>query len=106
MTGQPLPAVLELRALAAATRPDWDAGAVADALVRAQTAGMTWGQVLAVMGRLMGDPEATPGELADESPRPWQAPSPGDYDRGAALARAALRDAHHTDNHPGGGRAR
>lgn len=98
----PRPAPAQLRELIAATRPDWDDAAVADALARAHTAGMTWGQVLTTVGKLLADPKSTPAELADTAPRPWRATSPGDYDRGAALARAALRETHHiTDDERG-----
>lgn len=90
----PQPASAELIALAATARPDWPDGSVREALARAHMGGMAWGQVLAVMGRLMGDPDATPAELAHAAPQPWrrrpEVQGAETAHRGAAAARAAL----------------
>ncbi|MGW7355145.1 hypothetical protein ACWGI0_00240 [Streptomyces sp. NPDC054802] len=90
----PQPASNELRALAAKARPDWNPHEFHDALVRAQLSSMTWGQVLAAVGRLMADPDARPADLLPAAPEPWRqrrpAPEPDTAHRGAAAVRAAL----------------
>ncbi len=53
----------ELAALACAMRPDWDAEAVADAILAARHAGWTWDHVLAETVRLMRSPDGSPRDL-------------------------------------------
>lgn len=90
----PRPASHELLALAAATRPDWSPYALRDALAQARYQGMTWGQVLVVVARLMADPTADPSDLIPAVTEAWrhrrQAPGPETAQRGAAAVRAAL----------------
>ncbi|WP_137991221.1 hypothetical protein [Streptomyces vilmorinianum] len=90
----PCPASAELLALAAKARPDWDPNALRDSLAHARCQGMTWGQVLAAVGRLMADPNAEPEDLLPAAPEPWRqrrtAPVPETAHRGAAAVRAAL----------------
>ncbi|MEV7422832.1 hypothetical protein [Streptomyces sp. NPDC091212] len=92
----PLPATPELLALAAKARPDWQHGALRDALAHAHYQGMTWGQTLTAVARLLADPEAEPADLVPAR-EPWRhrrpAQGPETAHRGAAAARAAL----HTD---------
>ncbi|WP_327377955.1 hypothetical protein OG393_30760 [Streptomyces sp. NBC_01216] len=99
-TDLPCPASAELLALAAKARPDWDPHALRDTLAQARHHGMTWSQVLAVTGRLLADPRATPADLISEAPEPWRqrrtAPIPETAHRGAAAVRAAL----HPDTNP------
>ncbi|WP_435610932.1 hypothetical protein [Streptomyces sp. C10-9-1] len=96
----PQPASAELLALAARARPDWSTYALRDALAQARTHGMTWGQVLTTVGRLMADPDAQPTDLLPAVPEPWRQrrriPPPDTAHRGAAAVRAALR----TDPNP------
>ena len=84
----------ELRALAAAARPDWDPHELHEALICAQFDSRTWGQVLVEISRLMTDPHATPSDLTAAAPKPWRhrrpAPQPDTAHRGAAAVRAAL----------------
>lgn len=90
----PQPASNELVALAAKARPEWSTEDVRVALAHAHYAAMSWGQVLAVMGRLMADPDAVPADLVHGNPEPWRykgrGPGVDTYERGAAAARAAL----------------
>jgi hypothetical protein len=90
----PQPASAELLALAAKARPDWDPNALRDCLAHARYQGMTWGQVLAAVGRLMADPVAEPADLLPAAPEPWRqrrpVPQPDTAHRGAAAVRAAL----------------
>lgn len=91
----PRPATAELIALAAAARPDWPTDLLRDVLARARYQGMTWGQVLIEIGRMLADPGAEPPDLIAAAPEPWRRrrPSPGadTAHRGAAAARAALQ---------------
>lgn len=98
----PRPASAELLALAARARPDWDPHALSDALAYARLEGMTWGQVLVTVGRLMADPDAEPMDLLPAVPELWRrrrpAPGPDTAQRGAAAARAALHNPESTDH--------
>lgn len=90
----PRPATAELLALAATARPDWPPHLMRDVLALARSQGMTWGQVLVEVGRMLADPAAEPPDLIAASPEPWRHRRPSqDADtahRGAAAARAAL----------------
>lgn len=81
MTGceVPVPASPEMTALATKTRPDWNERDVRAVLAHAHTVGMTWQQVLVVMGRLMADPKAVPGELVPD----WRDPVAAAHRHGA-----------------------
>lgn len=57
------PAAIELAALAAAVRPDWNADIVSGTLRRAHDNGMPWPKVLVNFPRLMADPLADPRDL-------------------------------------------
>lgn len=92
----PRPATAELLALAARARPDWPPDLLRDVLALARYQGMTWGQVLVEVGRMLADPGAEPPDLIAASPELWRhrrPPQAADTaQRGAAAARAAL---HH-----------
>ncbi|MEV6791309.1 hypothetical protein AB0M87_04755 [Streptomyces sp. NPDC051320] len=97
----PRPASRELLALASAARPDWGPHEFLDVLTQARSSGMTWGGVLAAVGRLMADPQAEPMDLLPAVPEHWRrrrpAPAPETAQRGAAAARAALHTTTNTD---------
>lgn len=62
---------VELAALAAAVRPDWDPDVVAGTIQRAiDDEGMTWRQVLATLPRLMADELAGPRSLIADTRSP------------------------------------
>jgi hypothetical protein len=76
MTGRSLrpvpgrPAWTQLRAMAAEARErrddglgDWDPGDIDAALIAVETAGWSWRRALAEVTRMLGDPDATPGDL-------------------------------------------
>lgn len=86
------PAMAELVALAAATRPDWDAEKLRDALLACHQAGWPWTRTMRMTVELLCEHESGPRDLlaAARSPLKWQSPPPGTYERGAAAARAAL----------------
>lgn len=90
----PQPASAELLALAAKARPDWSPDHLRDVLAQARYQGMTWGQVLAEVGRMLADPAAEPPDLVAAAPEPWRqrraTPAAETAQRGAAAARAAL----------------
>lgn len=90
----PRPASVELLALAAKARPDWDLHALRDVLGQAHYSGLTWGLVLATVGRLMADPDAEPADLLAAVPELWRQrrrpQEPDTAHRGAAAVRAAL----------------
>lgn len=92
----PRPATDELLALAAKARPDWPPDLLRDVLAQARFQGMTWGQVLAEVGRMLADPGAEPPDLIAATPEPWRhrrlSQDADTAHRGAAAARAAL---HH-----------
>ncbi|NUR04353.1 MAG: hypothetical protein HOY79_49970 [Streptomyces sp.] len=92
----PRPATDQLLALAARARPDWPPDLLRDVLAQARHQGMTWGQVLAEVGRMLADPGAEPPDLIASAREPWRHRRPvqaaDTAHRGAAAARAAL---HH-----------
>ncbi|MET9122945.1 hypothetical protein [Streptomyces sp. NPDC004528] len=90
----PRPASAELLALAATARPDWSPDHLRDVLAQARYQGMTWGQVLAEVGRMLADPTAEPPDLIAAAPEAWRrrraTQDAETAQRGAAAARAAL----------------
>jgi hypothetical protein len=88
------PAGAELIALAVAVRDDWTERDIRAAIAAAQSAGLTWPQVLVALPRLMADPKARPRELVPDSRSPLAARPRIDEGRMheiAAEARAALQ---------------
>lgn len=94
MTAVVNPAGAELIALALAVRDDWHDRDVRAAIAAAQSAGLTWPQVLVALPRLMADPKARPRELVPDSRSPLARRPRIDVDRMreiAQTARAALQ---------------
>lgn len=66
----PVPSTEGLIRFAAEIRPDWDGDSLRAVLMHAHAIGITWPQVLTLMGRLMADKRAVPGELVPD----WRDP--------------------------------
>lgn len=97
MTDVPLPATGQLLALAAAARPDWSPGQLADVVAQIRCReDWTFGRLVVAVAQLIADPEADPPDLLAAVPEPWRQrrrpPTPETAHRGAAAVRAAL---HH-----------
>lgn len=90
------PAEYELRSLAAAMRPDWDADQLSGAMVAAHTSGWSWPRMFTEVCRMLTDDRAQPTDLRDASRQPLgqiAAADPDAVDRAAAGAKSALAEA-------------
>ena len=85
------PAQPELLALAKAMRPEWDTDTLAAAFIAAKNAGWTWTRTFTETCRLLTDEDAGPRDLRAAAASPVRRDQgPGDWERGAAMARDLL----------------